>query len=66
MAEFKIDVEALGKKCFDEFHRILLDEYGMTLDELARLVKAKQEGRLVEDVQGEWVLKHVGAGHYWE
>ena len=33
---------------------VLLHEYGMTLDELAKLCKAKQEGRLREDVQGEW------------
>ena len=48
MDEFKIDVEAIGKKCFEYFESILLEKYGMTLDELAELCKAKQEGRLVE------------------
>lgn len=48
MDEFKIDVEAIGKKCFEYFESILLEKYGMTLDELAELCKAKQAGRLVE------------------
>ena len=46
MAEFKIDVEAIGKKCFEYFEGVLLEKYGMTLDELAVLCNAKQEGRL--------------------
>ena len=35
---------------------VLMDKYGMTLDELAELVKEKQEGRLREDVRGEWEI----------
>ena len=35
---------------------VLLDEYGMTMNELDRLVNAKQEGRLREDVRGEWEI----------
>lgn len=42
MAEFKIDVEAIGKNLFEYFESILLEEYGMTLDELAELCKANQ------------------------
>lgn len=47
MAEFKIDIEAIGKKCFEHFEGVLLEKYGMTLDELAELCKAKQDGRLI-------------------
>lgn len=35
---------------------VLMDEYGMTLDELAELCKAKQEGRLRECVRGKWLM----------
>lgn len=36
------------ENALDFIKTVLLDEYGMTLDELAELCKAKQEGRLVE------------------
>jgi hypothetical protein len=37
MSEFKIDVEAICKKCFERFEGVLLEKYGMTLDEIAVL-----------------------------
>ena len=38
---------------------VIMEKYGMTLDELAELCKAKQAGRLREDVQGEWLHDHT-------
>lgn len=42
----KVDFNA--ENALDCIKTVLLDEYGLTLDELARMVKANQEGRLVE------------------
>ena len=34
--------------------------------ELQQYKDLEEQGRLIEQKHGEWILKHVGAGHYWE
>lgn len=36
------------------------------MTELKHIIADEPSANVREDVQGEWVLKHVGAGHYWE
>ena len=43
-----VKVEFGKENAMNCIKNVLMDEYGMTLDELAVLCKAKQEGRLVE------------------
>ena len=49
-----VKVEFDKENAMNCIKNVLMEEYGMALDELAELCKAKQEGRLREDVQGEW------------
>ena len=36
------------------------------IEKLAHYEDLEEQGRLVEQKHGHWVLRHVGAGHYWE
>lgn len=49
-----VKVEFDKENAMNCIKNVLMEEYGMTLDELAEICKAKQEGRLREDVRGEW------------
>lgn len=40
--------------------------WGWSKNQLYEEIQAVPAANVREDVQGEWVLKHVGAGHYWE
>lgn len=46
--ELTVKVEFDEENAMNCIKNVLMDKYGMTLDELAELCKAKQEGRLVE------------------
>lgn len=53
-----VKVEFDEENAMNCIKNVLMEEYGMALDELAELCKAKQEGRLREDVQGKWIKSH--------
>ena len=59
-----VKVEFDKENAMNCIKNVLMDEYGMTLDELAKLCKAKQKGRLREDVRGEWVLENTREKSY--
>lgn len=62
--ELVIKVKFDKENAMNFIKNVLMEEYGMTMDELAELCKAKQEGRLREDVQGEWVLENTREKSY--
>ena len=65
-----VKVEFDEENAMNCIKNVLMDEYGITLDELGELIKAKREGQTTiirtmpaenvrEDVQGEWIAKKV-------
>lgn len=59
-----VKVEFDKENAMNCIKNVLMEEYGMTLDELAELCKAKQERRIREDVRGEWVLENTREKSY--
>lgn len=50
-----VKVEFDKENAMNCIKNVIMEEYGMTLDELAELCKAKQEGRLVELPCKDWL-----------
>lgn len=50
-----VNVEFDKENAMNCVKNVIMEEYGMTLNELAELCKAKQGGRLREDVKGKWL-----------
>lgn len=49
--------------------KMLKDNWEMPLERLKEaidLINAKDDGRLAPVRHGQWLLKHIGAGHMWE
>ena len=50
-----VKVEFDKESAMNCIKNVLMEEYGMAMEELAELVKAKQEGRIREDAHGKWL-----------